>query len=233
MPISVALVLIVAGIVRKKATFFWVAFFFLYLTSTPFVADRFFGWVEKTGGRCSSDALKNADAIVVLSGMKQTISGRDSLFSEWGDPDRFFAGLECYRKKKAPLLVFTRGQMPWSTGEPEGEALAREAKALGVSPKDILLTDAVENTADEATAVKKLFTQSQPTIILITSAYHMPRSLQLFKKKGFRIQPYPVDYKVDAHRLTLLDFLPTAEALRKTEWGVRELLGRLFYSILG
>jgi uncharacterized SAM-binding protein YcdF (DUF218 family) len=121
--------------------------------------------------------------------------------------------------------------MPWSTGEPEGERLAREAIAMGVPSKAVLLTEAVENTADEAKAVEKLLRRNQQRIILVTSSYHMPRSKKLFEENGFLVQLYPVDFKVDADRTTVLDFLPTAEALRKTEWGFRELLGRLFYMV--
>jgi uncharacterized SAM-binding protein YcdF (DUF218 family) len=231
MPISVTIFLVLLGILRKKMAYISFAALFLYLCSAPIVADRFFGWVEQRGERISAASLKKADAIVVLGGMLHSVSGRDSLFSEWNDPDRFFAGIECYREKKAPLLIFSRGQLPWSTGEPEGETLAREAIAMGVPAQAVLLTDSVENTAEEAKAVAKLLKQNQQRIILVTSAYHMTRSKRLFQENGFLVQPYAVDYKVDADKKTFIDFLPTAEALRKTEWGIRELLGRLYYLV--
>ena len=229
MPISITLFLILLGIIKKKMAYLWVAIGFLYLCSMPYAVDRFFGWVEQSGERASVATLKKADAIVVLSGMLNTVPGRDSLFAEWNDPDRFFAGIECYQQKKAPLLIFTRGQFPWSGGEPEGETLARQAVAMGVPSQAVMLTDFVENTADEAKAVEKLLKRNQQRIILITSAYHMARSKKLFQENGFLIQAFPVDYKVDADKKTFIDFLPTAKALRKSEWGIRELLGRLYY----
>ncbi|MBM3914592.1 MAG: YdcF family protein [Sphingomonadales bacterium] len=231
MPISITIFLILLGVIRKKMGYIGFAILFLYGCSMPYMADLFFGWVEKSGERVSAVTLKKADAIVVLSGMLHTVPGRDSLFTEWSDPDRFFAGLECFRQKKAPLLIFTRGQMPWSTGEPEGEVLAREAIAMGVPSQAVLLTDSVENTADEAKAVEKLLKRNQQRIILVTSAFHMTRSKRLFQENGFLVQPYAVDYKVGADKNTFIDFLPTAEALRKTEWGIRELLGRLYYLV--
>ena len=231
MPISITIFLILLGIVKKKRGYWWFAILFLYACSMPYVADRFFGWVERSGERVSATTLKKADAIVVLSGMLHTVPGRDSLFTEWSDPDRFFAGIECYRQKKAPLLIFTLGQMPWSSGEPEGETLARQAVGMGVPSNAVLLTAPVENTADEAKAVEQLLKKNQQRIILVTSAFHMTRSKRLFQEQGFLVQPYPVDYKVDADQNTIIDFLPTAEALRKTEWGIRELLGRIYYMI--
>ena len=231
MPVSITILLILLGIVRKKMAYLWVAILFLYCCAMPYVSDRFFGWVEQSGTRISAASLKKADAIVVLSGMLHTVPGQDSLFTEWNDPDRFFGGIECYRQKKAPLLIFTRGQMPWSSGEPEGERLAREAIDMGVPSSAVLLTEPVENTADEVKAVEKLLKRNQQRIILVTSAFHMTRSKRLFQENGFLVQPYAVDYKVDADTKTVIDFLPTAEALRKTEWGIRELLGRLYYLV--
>jgi uncharacterized SAM-binding protein YcdF (DUF218 family) len=231
MPISITILLILLGIVRKKMAYLWFAILFLYCCAMPYVSDRFFGWVEQSGTRISAASLKKADAIVVLGGMLHSVSGRDSLFSEWNDPDRFFASIECYHQKKAPLLIFSRGQLPWAIGEPEGERLAREAIAMGVPSSAVLLTAPVENTADEAKEVEKLLKRNQQRIILVTSAFHMTRSKRLFQENGFLVQPYAVDYKVDADKRTFIDFLPTAEALRKTEWGIRELLGRLYYLV--
>jgi uncharacterized SAM-binding protein YcdF (DUF218 family) len=53
-------------------------------------------------------------------------------------------------------LVLTGGKLPWSIGVPEGEYLRDVAIDLGISEKDILLTENVENTDQEAKAIKKL-----------------------------------------------------------------------------
>jgi uncharacterized SAM-binding protein YcdF (DUF218 family) len=87
----------------------------------------------------------------------------------------------------------------------------------------------VENTADEAVAVKELIGPNKK-IILATSAYHMYRAKRLFEKQGFEVIPFKVDYKVaQSLKTTILDFLPDAENLKQTETGIRELMGRLIY----
>ena len=53
----------------------------------------------------------------------------------WGDPDRLFAGVQLVKARKSELLIFTRGQMPWSTETPEGEILREKAMELGILPK--------------------------------------------------------------------------------------------------
>jgi len=67
-------------------------------------------------------------------------------------------------------------------------------------------------------------------IILVTSAFHMPRARVLFEKEGFEVIPYPVDFKSlnpDSH--TFMDYLPNGQSLAKIELGLREVMGRLFY----
>ena len=89
----------------------------------------------------------------------------------------------------------------------------------------------MENTADEAVAVKELISPSK-RIILVTSAFHMYRAKKLFEKQGFNVIPYKVDYKAAGNsKVTILDFLPIAGNLGLTEAGVREIFGRLFYLI--
>jgi uncharacterized SAM-binding protein YcdF (DUF218 family) len=101
----------------------------------------------------------------------------------------------------------------------------------GIDSKKIFVTKDVENTADEAVAVKDLISPSR-RIILVTSAYHIYRAKSLFEKQGFEVIPYKVDYKVARNsKITLMDLLPSANNLELTETGIREIIGRIFYLI--
>jgi len=85
----------------------------------------------------------------------------------------------------------------------------------------------VANTADEATAVKKMALGNK--IILVTSAFHMPRAQRLFEKEGFKVVLYPVNFKsLTTDSLTFMNYLPNARSLAKTELGLMELMGRLY-----
>ena len=89
----------------------------------------------------------------------------------------------------------------------------------------------MENTAEEAVAVKELISSSK-RIILVTSAYHMYRAKRLFEKQGFQVVPYKVDYKTAGENaITVMDFLTSAGNLGMTETGIREITGRIFYLI--
>jgi uncharacterized SAM-binding protein YcdF (DUF218 family) len=156
----------------------------------------------------------------------------DSTYVEWGDPDRFFGGIALFKAGKAQKLVFTRGKMPWDkVKKTEGEVLKEYPISNGIPSEKILVTKDVENTADEAVAVKELIGPNKK-IILVTSAYHMYRAKRLFKKQGFIVIPYKVDYKASGNnQVTFMDLLPSAGNLGLTETGMREVIGRLFYLV--
>jgi uncharacterized SAM-binding protein YcdF (DUF218 family) len=176
--------------------------------------------------------IDTANAIVVLSGMVKTIKTKDSLDYEWSEAvDRFFAGIDLFRLNKAPTLIFTRGKVPWSIGLPEGEFLREEAIKLGIPKKDILLTENVENTDQEAKAIKKLFSIDNPKIILVTSAFHMPRAQLVFEAAGLNVIPFPVDFKTGAEKLTFMSFIPSAGSFALTNFFVREMVGRIYYNL--
>ena len=56
----------------------------------------------------------------------------------------------------------------------------------------------------------------------------------LFAHAGFQVVPFPVDFQVSVGRtFTMLDLLPNADSLRKTETALREWYGWLFYHMVG
>ena len=122
--------------------------------------------------------------------------------------------------------------MPWNMAKKtEGDVLKEYAISNGIPSEKIFVTKVVENTADEAVAVKELLSTSK-RIILVTSAYHMYRAKRIFEKQGFIVNPCRVDFKIDKiSTILLLDFLPNSDNLLITETGFRELIGRLLYLI--
>jgi uncharacterized SAM-binding protein YcdF (DUF218 family) len=152
----------------------------------------------------------------------------DSTYVEWGDPDRFFDVIALFKAHKAQKLVFTGGKIPSDKSKKTEEDVLKEYAILnGISSKKILVNNDVENTADEAVAVKELISPSKK-IILVTSAYHTYRAKKLFEKQGFEVIPYKA---AGNSTVTLMDLLPTTVNLGMTETGIIELSGRLFYLI--
>jgi uncharacterized SAM-binding protein YcdF (DUF218 family) len=228
------IIVILIGLIKNKKKLVYIAIGVLYIISTTIFSNNFFKLVEGSEYRKPISAIDSADAIVVLSGMLEINEVGDSTYVEWGDPDRFFGGLALFKAGKAQKLVFTGGKMPWGKAKKtEGEVLKEYAVSNGIPFEKIFVTKDVENTADEAVAVKELIGQSE-RIILVTSAFHMYRAKKLFEKKGFEVIPYKVDYKASRkNTTTLIDILPSAGNLELTETGIREVIGRIFYLVKG
>jgi uncharacterized SAM-binding protein YcdF (DUF218 family) len=232
LPSGVIVVFLLIGLLKRKSIFIWLALILFYLFSTPVVSDIIFKYVEKGQIIKGIKSVSNADAIVVLGGMFNYVKTETGGKNEWSDPDRFFGGIALYKAGKANQLVFTGAKMPWAEKdqETEGESLRRYAIEMGVPDSAIKISGLVTTTEDESNEVKKLLPNAK-SIILVTSAYHITRSKKLFEIKEFNVISYPVDSKVSFEARTILDYLPEAESFKRSEAGIRELIGRLFYMV--
>jgi len=239
LPIGLTVVLVGAGLILRKRVLCWVGLGLLLLLSTGFVSGKLMRWVEGVEDRSVIQDVETADAIVVLSGMIE--ERKNAPLGEWsGAVDRFEGGADLFLAGKATLLIFTGGWVPWMPkAKPEGEILAQRAVKLGVPKDKILVTGKAQNTEEEATAVRQVgrnwwVTGSNPRIILVTSAFHMRRAEMLFRKSGFEVTPFPVDYQTSGNSgITPLSFLPSAHALARSEIAIREIIGFAYYWVIG
>lgn len=237
LPLGFSLLCMLAGLLLRKKIMLWYGVLVLGIFSMPIVSNALMLLVEGSSKKTSVRALQKADAIVVLSGMLHQFDGAP--LGEWGEAaDRFEGGINLFKAGKAPVIVFTRGQIPWRLDKiPEGDLLAKRALLCGVPQQSIRLTGRVGNTADEARAAREILgfkTEDRKTIILVTSAYHMRRAFMLFEKSGFTVVPYKVDYQVDdTSPVTLLSYLPNGESLAQSEMALREMIGWVFYWVEG
>lgn len=232
-PLTISLVLVLF----RRRSFVWAAVLLLWVSSTPFVGGLLVRLAEGRAERQPATEAPTADAIVVLSAGRIVAPGRAAI-SEWEDADRFFGGIELYLAGKAPLVVFTGAQPNGPAGVPlESQTLAGYARDLGVPEDRIATTRAVANTEDEASAVAALLRARRPgsiNVLLVTSAFHMPRARRLFERAGLATVPFPVDFRRAAGSdVGLMDFLPSGVGLHQTQSMLHELYGRLFYRLTG
>ena len=229
-PLFLIIFLIILGTIfkSKKITLFGVVI--LIFCSLPIISNKLITYLEKDYTLQDASTINNADAIVVLSGMIKTIKVNDKLKYEFGGAvDRILSGIDLFKNNKASLLILTKGQLPWSLGMPEGEYLKEFAIKFGVPEKSILLTDNVQNTDQEAKSVKKLLNSNDAKVILVTSAFHMPRAKKVFEASNIKVIPFAVDFISSHQKLNFMSFIPSAGALNSTSFFIREMIGRLYY----
>ena len=234
LPFGVVCVLVLVALWRKKWWPGLLALVIFYLSSIPFVGDRLLGWLESRYPVIPVAEAGPADAIVVLGGILGAATP-EGVIPNWMDSvERFEAGVALSQAGRAPRLVFTGAHRQWlGRDTTEGAELRQLAIARGVAAEKIVVTSHIDNTATEAAAVAAwVKAEGLHRVILVTTSWHMPRSVYLFRRAGVDCQPFPVDFHLDRTRsVMLLDFVPSGGAWTNTETALRECYGYAFYRL--
>ena len=145
---------------------------------------------------------------------------------------RLAEGIRIYRSLPGARLLVSGGKVYPTAPAPASEEMARMAVELGVNPADIVQESISRDTKDEAKIIKSMLGVKQ--FILVTSAYHMPRSMALFRAQGMRPKPAPTGFLIkEANHLSPVRFFPSAESIHDAELVVHEVLGILSARIMG
>ena len=135
---------------------------------------------------------------------------------------RIVEGVVLFRRVKSARLVASGGASPGLA--PSAIGYAQLATELGVASESLLVVDRPLDTAEEALTTAAVVGKSP--FILVTSAYHMPRAMRLFLRKGLRPIPAPTGYRESgpgAEYWTRM--IPSGLGLRKVERALHEYLG--------
>lgn len=231
-PIMALFVLTLLALLTRSRTIKLLTLLLFLLTTNPILANRALAYLERNFPPEPLATIEPLDHVVVLSGMIRAVVTEDgTLIYEFNDgADRIDAGVSLLASGQADTLILTRGQLPWSTGRPEGEVLRDIALARGVAPENILLTTPAQNTAEEAQAIAAMLPPGA-RIGLVTSAFHMPRALTVFRDQGLDPRPIAVDYRQNFDAVSITDVIPSASALNQISLFTREMIGRAYYAL--
>ena len=176
----------------------------------------------------------DADIIVVLGGGLQGASKPERPTPDLGGAaDRMWAGAKLYNAGKAPKVLLTGGSQPWNgltTSEADG--MADLMISFGVAKEDLILEDQSQNTYENAVQSKPLLTELEAqSALLVTSAFHMQRSLAVFEKAMPEIKwiPYGTDIQTVQRAPSVIEWLPAVATLRQSQAYLRERVGIWVY----
>ena len=210
--------------------------FFVILSSRIF-SEILIRYAEYPWQYKKIEEVPQSEYVVVLSGGMKNLNSINNNF-EWKDPDRFFAGIKILKSGKAKKIIFTGAKSPFKKIDKlEGEILKEEAISFGINPIDILVTNPVFNTLQEAKAIKYIFkNKKNPKIILVTSAFHMNRAEYIFKNEKISVIPYPVDFKKSSLKYIQImknpfNWIPNAENFYISSLLFKEVIGRYYYNL--
>jgi uncharacterized SAM-binding protein YcdF (DUF218 family) len=118
----------------------------------------------------------------------------------------------------------------------EADEIADALKLMGVPENDLLIENQTRNTHESAVAVKAMLENSYKLsdCLLITSAYHMPRSIACYKKAGWPCDTFTCDFLSRERRFTPdVLFVPRAECVTTWTTLTREWVGMIAYRVSG
>lgn len=224
-----------AKLLRRVANVIFVAVLVLIWAMSCGITTRFIGvplekrWEIEGSPHGDISRLPNADAIVILGGGigLHKKCGAPEMF---GASDRVWQGAKLYKAGKAPVVVISGPAVMNSTAP-----LLRD---FGVPEEVMRGFSEARNTEEEAKMIYASLSsgegESKPHILLVTSAWHMSRSKLLFERAGFEVVPAPTDFEMNyvlEQPIRVDDFLPSADALIRNSYAVKELAGNIGYRL--
>ena len=189
---------------------------------------------EQTYLPISLENTPKAGAIVLLAG-DVGIPLRPRINSQIGG-NRVLHAFRLYQSGKAPLIVITGGNVfPQANVKSEAFYTRNILRSWGVHETAINLDQTSRNTYENAINTAKLLDDLKVgTILLVTSAFHMPRAVATFRHTGLEVIPSPSGYSIAAYkRPMILDWWPTLKNMNKAQSLVHEIIGIQIYRVRG
>lgn len=175
------------------------------------------------------------DAIVLLGGGMGSNTNRLPYAEMWSGADRAWHAARLFRAGRAPLVI--------PSGRCEEESTVPLLLDFGVPRAAIAVEGAARNTEENAKFVERLLAARaggeparRPRVLLVTSAWHMRRSLLMYRMyaPGLDIVPAAADHEAIAswRSFQLDDLVPTADCLGRTCALFKEYVGYWGYRLL-
>jgi uncharacterized SAM-binding protein YcdF (DUF218 family) len=150
--------------------------------------------------------------------------------------DRVIHTVELYKRGVIRQVLVAGGSGRLITaGKKEADDLVKALKLMGVAEADILLENESRNTAESARNVKAMLAGHVPArVLLITSAFHMRRSVGCFRKVDLQVDTFSTDFYTHPRYFTPdVLVVPKIEALTVWQKLFKEWVGMVAYRFAG
>ena len=206
----------------------------LLLSFLPFAHLLLF-FLEFAYPKITLEKAPQADAIVVLAAMIRTpnMEGEEPEFN--AAVDRILAAEKLFSLKKAPYILLSGASaLLTQKGQPEALVLQKWLIQRKMPARQVLIETSSRNTVESALAVAQIAKkQGWQKILLVSSAYHIPRSLACFQKAQLKSIPIPVDYQSLKAFAWPEAAIPSLGGLALSTLALREYIGLLAYKLSG
>ncbi|MCO4316684.1 YdcF family protein [Phyllobacterium sp. 21LDTY02-6] len=241
-PLNLALILMAAGLLllgfaRRRLAFISVALAFLVLGTGGWttVGALLLHPLEARFPR-PIDAPAKVDGIIILGGgFEGGINLVRGGYELNASGDRFVeAAILAARYPSAKVVVTGGSGNLVLDGEADGDTAPRLLNALGVASDRLIMENKSRNTYENALFTKEMMAVKPGEVwLLVTSAFHMPRSMGLFRKAGFEVTAWPADYRTSGAETLGLAQDNVYDSLQNLTLAGREWAGLLAYRLTG
>ncbi len=206
----------------------------LYLLSTPFIATELMSGL-KLHPALQADAIRSdaAEAIVVLGGKMYLDApeyGEDTIGGTMLERIRYTAWL--HHRTGLPVII-SGGRPSYDSMYSEAEVAAKALKQEFWVTKILALEKQSRTTWDNAVNTKEILQQLKiKKIILVTSAWHMPRAVDSFNRVGIYPIPAPTGFSPPQQPPSdPSSWLPSIDAFNDSHWALHEYIGSGWYRV--
>jgi uncharacterized SAM-binding protein YcdF (DUF218 family) len=216
-----------------KFTTFFRSFLFLIIVFSTEIGSNALLWpLENWHPRRSLNSIPIVDSVVVLSGMAYPDPAADNKPEFNSAADRILSGVELVNAGKADHLLISGGDGSVSqTKGKEARALKNWLRDFGIRIKVLEESDSRNTFENGLYSAKILLPENKKQIVLVTSAFHMPRSVAIFEKQGFRVIPFPVDFYTTEPFSIPESYVPGQAGLNRLKIFYQEIIGILAYKL--
>jgi uncharacterized SAM-binding protein YcdF (DUF218 family) len=182
------------------------------------------------------DSRGPPDGIVVLGGAitPDVSAARDDVALNEA-AERVTAAVALARRYPDARMIYSggTGALIFREGS-EAASAVRIFQSLGIPDARIIAEEQSRNTVENA-VFSMLLAMPQPgeRWLLVTSGYHMPRAMGVFRQAGFPVEAYPVDWRTRGPQDVARPFTTLSGGLERADTAVREWVGLLVYRLTG
>ncbi len=228
LPFSWFLAFLIASLLVKKQhlkrRFLIISVAILLVFSNPFLLNEFAKYWN-----IKPVPLKNTGSYscaIVLGGFSGEDAEGNGFFNR--SADRFIQAVKLLSTGKVTHLLISggNGSLIHDNFE-ESDWVKTQLELLKVPDSCILIENHSRNTIENAAFSKTILIAKhlQPPYLLVTSAFHMRRSFDIFKKTGLEVIPYPCDYMEGKEKMSVNEFIPDAGVIGNWNYYIKEVIG--------
>lgn len=209
---------------KRRKRFFIIALVMLYFFSAPLFLNQVANWWSVKPGRANEPKVYSC--AIVLGGFSSMDKYNVGYFN--GSADRFIQGLKALATGKATHIMITGGNGGLFPGVfSEANWVKTQLDAFKIPDSLTLIESKSRNTIENAVFSKPMLLKAglKPPYMLITSDFHMRRSLMIFQKEGYDVVPYPCNIMAGHNDSGLTDLIPDGSTIGGWNIYFKEMVG--------